>query len=319
MLPNPNNRPRQRPRPRPASGNPLLPNGTYSSSVATAPYGGQGQYGAMLPQTQTPNQFLNFPARLPSVNVGGTPPRQWNSFSTYTTTPNQFLNFNRPPQPQVQAAPFMTGQQRAQAQNLGNVPYSQLAANTPYRPPNPGGAPFLTGANLAGSPIAQGFGAGLNQQQNAESVMMRIAQGQDPSTLSAAEQTALESLINGQSTAQTPNPNQPYGGYTNTGGGQYADTASAQYYAAAGTPFEQQITYINGQRMRIGDAIRRGLLDNRTGQRFRQPMRRNRNGRLVPADRGGGESAPAAQAPAQPQGPIPSFGVINMNINTGTG
>src|SRR5512139_1992418 len=61
MFPNRTNRPK-RPRPRPASGNPLYPNGTYTTP-STALYGQQGATYATLPQ-------VNVGQTAPFGNVG---------------------------------------------------------------------------------------------------------------------------------------------------------------------------------------------------------------------------------------------------------
>jgi hypothetical protein len=78
---------------------------------------------------------------------------------------------------------------------------------------------------------------------------------------------ALPQLPSGVGTpatnTQALDPTQAYGGFTNTGGGAYADTAAAQYYAANGTPFTQQKRWDPQTKkfVSIGKLLKQGKLD----------------------------------------------------------
>lgn len=96
--------------------------------------------------------------------------------------------------------------------------------------------------------------------------------------LSTAQKAAVERLL-GAPTATpvipanpNPNPNAVNGGFVNTGGGTYADTAYAQYAAANNIAFENQMRWdpTTKKYVRIGTLLAQGKLDIRTGKDITQ-------------------------------------------------
>jgi hypothetical protein len=76
-----------------------------------------------------------------------------------------------------------------------------------------------------------------------------------------------------------------------TGSAEFMNTGFMRQYAEKGTEFMNQKRYYKGKFVKIGDLVRRGLLDLRTGRTYDQPMKRNRKGKLVPKNKGGGQPA----------------------------
>ena len=95
---------------------------------------------------------------------------------------------------------------------------------------------------------------------------------------------------------------------------EYAATAG--YQANKDKPFMRQTTYVNGKRMTVGDAVRRGLLDLKTGRRYSQPMKRNKKGKLVAAERP--QQAAPVTAPIESQVTSETYQTI-LDIHLGSG
>lgn len=208
---------------------------------------------------------------------------------------------------------------RQQALMNQGVPPSVLAqiAQSPNRPFTMPGQPNR------GDPAAQ------NLRNQANAIMQQIASGQPPNQIPAGLlgfikdkngqpltlQTALQLgyVMNAQGILVNS------GGPGGLKGPSPEFAATAGYQANMNKDFVNQITYINGKRMTVGQALQRGLLDIKTGRRFNSPMKRNKQGKLVSANRGGGGApapAPVTNIPMAQSTETPQT-ILDIHLGSG--
>lgn len=101
-----------------------------------------------------------------------------------------------------------------------------------------------------------------------------------------------------------------------TGSAEFMNTGFMQKNIANNTPFMQQLRWDSKKKkfVKIGDLVRQGRLDLKTGRSYDQPMKRNKKGKLVAADK------PAAEvvAPVEPQVTRESASTV-LDIHLGSG
>jgi hypothetical protein len=88
--------------------------------------------------------------------------------------------------------------------------------------------------------------------------------------------------------------------------------------AISDAEFLQGMRYYKGKYVKIGDLVRRGILDIRTGRVYDKPMKRNKKGKLVPKAPSRKQEAPAA--PAAPPPPDNREGpqtVLDIHLGSG--
>ena len=155
------------------------------------------------------------------------------------------------------------------------------------------------------------------QQFVANQIQKQIAAGESPNSIPAS---AIGFLTNANGTRLTVqqltqlgyvandkgmfvlagSPSAPGGGLQGPSA-EYAATAG--YQANMNKDFLQQLRYDPKKRklVKIGDLIRQGRLDIKTGRMYDQPMKRNKQGKLVAANRPQQEVAAPVAVPVEPQ------------------
>ena len=98
-----------------------------------------------------------------------------------------------------------------------------------------------------------------------------------------------------------------------TGSAEFMNTGFMRNYAKFGTDFMNQRRWDGKKFVKIGDLIRQGRLDPRTGRMYDQRMKRNKHGKLVPKNKG---QQPAPVEPTLGAGATPSN---QLNTNQGGG
>ena len=204
--------------------------------------------------------------------------------------------------PKPGGAPFMTA---FQAQQSGYA--SPGIVPNQYRPVQPGAFPNQTQAMLTpgnkpptqnkNAPIYSGMQAApmallqqLTNAQSADDLPDVVSLADFKKTGMTLEQAfaAGYKLENGMLTL---NPAGTAGQQTQQNGTPEQNFAANM---AAQKELMEKYRYYKGKYVKIKDLVRQGRLDLRTGREYDQPMRRNRHGRLVRADR------PQAETPQSP-------------------
>lgn len=98
-----------------------------------------------------------------------------------------------------------------------------------------------------------------------------------------------------------------------TGSAEFMNTGFMRNYASKGTDFMNQRRWDGKKFVKIGDLVRQGRLDLRTGRMYDQRMKRNKHGKLVPKNKG---QQPAPAEPVLGSGTAPSN---QLNTNQGGG
>lgn len=168
-----------------------------------------------------------------------------------------------------------------------------------------------------GDPAAQA----LRNQANV--IMKQLASGQDPNQIPVNLLGFIKDP-NGQTLTlqmalQAGYVMNAQGVLVKSGAPSPEFAATAGYQANMNKDFLQQTTYIGNKRMTVGEAIRKGLLDIKTGRRFNSPMKRNKKGKLVPANRGGGGTvapAPVTNIPMAQSSETPQT-VLDIHLGSG--
>ena len=231
------------------------------------------QYGAPVFNTPPTAMFQNPPANLGALNTGV----------------QQYAN-------PAAVGPFPQNYQQAQKLIRQGVPTSAAQQITGTTSQQASQSLLPTGKEVDYAFRAQGaavFGPAY------ASVMARLATNPEEfNNLTKTQQDAIEKMMT----------NAQGGGAGNT---DFKNTQG--YLANADKPFLEQTTYINGKPMKIKDAVRRGLLDLKTGRRFKQPMKRNRKGKLVSAE----QAAPVSVPVQEENGVLQGIGVVNFGASSG--
>jgi hypothetical protein len=188
-------------------------------------------------------------------------------------------------------------------------------------------SPANTSAANRGDPAAQ------NLRNQANQITQQLAAGQLPDSIPSAvvgfirdnqgKPLTLQDLVAEGYTmnAQGVMVRNAAGQVTTSvgsGSAEFMNTGFMRNYAAKGVDFLNQKRYYKGKYVKIGDLIRRGILDVKTGRVYDSPKKRNKKGKLVDKKPAKKAQAPApAPAPAQPTNTEGPTTILDIHLGSG--
>jgi hypothetical protein len=282
-----------------------------------------GSIGAAAQATATPNPTPNMFATTPQF--GTTPQAQFSPQSNFYQVTAQDTDMSA-----VAAKNNLPLQQLVDANQSKELPpegsYIQLGTQQfPGTPPTSSAATNKYLQEGRGDPAAQ------NLRNQASQITTQLAAGQLPNSIPSAvvgfmrdkngQRITIQELIaegyvmNAQGVlVLAGGPGSPGGGHAPSA--EYAKTAG--YQANKDKSFLQQLRYDPKKKklVKIGDLIRQGRLDIKTGRMYNNPMKRNKKGKLVAAERP--QQAVPVTAPIESQVTTETYQTI-LDIHLGSG